>query len=102
MKALVCRGFGSPPTTAVESRPDGELGPSEIAIDVEFGALNFTDVLMLKGEYQDKPTLPFVPGLDASGVVSGIGCDVKNFELGQRVISSGVVGAFSSRLTAES
>src|SRR6266542_936538 len=38
-----------------------------VLIDVEATALNFPDVLLLRGQYQEKPPLPFTPGLEAAG-----------------------------------
>jgi NADPH2:quinone reductase len=38
-----------------------------VLIDVEAAALNFPDVLLLRGQYQEKPPLPFTPGLEVAG-----------------------------------
>ncbi len=41
----------------------------ELVIDVEACALNFADDLLCRGKYQEKPPLPFTPGLEVAGVV---------------------------------
>jgi NADPH2:quinone reductase len=41
---------------------------------------------MCRGEYQEKPPLPFTPGLEASGRISAVGEGVE-LEVGQRVIA---------------
>ena len=69
-------------------------------IDVSCSALNFTDHLMLQGRYQDRPALPFTPGLDAAGTISAVGPGVGGFAVGDKVVSSGVVGAYASQLRA--
>ncbi|MET8368384.1 NADPH:quinone oxidoreductase family protein [Micromonospora profundi] len=47
--------------------PDGAL-----RVAVEAVALNFPDVLLCRGEYQDKPALPFTPGAEVCGrIVDG-------------------------------
>jgi NADPH2:quinone reductase len=44
-----------------------EPGPGQVAIDVVAAALNFPDVLLCRGEYQEKPPLPFTPGVEVAG-----------------------------------
>ena len=56
-----------------------EPGAGEVAIEVSACALNFPDVLLCRGEYQEKPPLPFTPGLELGGGVVGpaSGCSVR-------------------------
>ncbi|TXI08120.1 MAG: NADPH:quinone oxidoreductase family protein, partial [Novosphingobium sp.] len=46
-----------------------EPKPDEVLIRIEAAALGFPDLLMTRGEYQAKPALPFVPGMEAAGIV---------------------------------
>jgi NADPH2:quinone reductase len=46
-------------------------GPGELLVRVEACALNFPDVLLAAGLYQEKPELPFTPGLEVCGRVVG-------------------------------
>jgi NADPH2:quinone reductase len=39
----------------------------QVLLDVEAVALNFPDVLLCRGQYQEKPPLPFTPGLELCG-----------------------------------
>ena len=48
-------------------------GPGQVAVRVEACGLNFADVLLLRGEYQEKPPLPITPGLEVGGVVEEVG-----------------------------
>ena len=41
-----------------EPRPQ----PGEVVIEVWAAALNFFDILLCRGEYQERPELPFTPG----------------------------------------
>jgi NADPH2:quinone reductase len=63
-------------------------GPGQVLIDIRSAALNFPDVLMVQGLYQDKPPLPFIPGTEFSGVVSALGEGVSGFKVGDRVVST--------------
>lgn len=64
-----------------------EPGPGEVAIDVAAAALNFPDVLLCRGEYQEKPPLPFTPGVELAGTVRSVGQGVISFAPGQRVLA---------------
>lgn len=49
--------------------PKPETG--EVVVEVEAAALNFFDILMCRGEYQERPELPFSPGGEVSGTADG-------------------------------
>jgi len=99
--ALVCDAYGNPPSIHAEARPlAADPGPGEVLIDIQCAAFNFTDHLLVQGRYQDKPDLPFVPGLDAAGIVRAVGPDVNAFKPGDKVVSSGVVGGWATQLIA--
>jgi len=53
----------------LEEVPDPVAGPDQLRLRVEAVALNFPDVLLCRGQYQEKPSLPFTPGLEVCGTV---------------------------------
>jgi NADPH2:quinone reductase len=63
-------------------------GEGQVLVKVRAAALNFPDVLMAMGTYQEKPPLPYTPGVELCGEI---------VETGQRVIGSpsGGPGAFA-------
>ncbi|WP_283967478.1 NADPH:quinone oxidoreductase family protein [Tritonibacter sp. AK171] len=65
--------------------PISPLGPDQIAVEIHACALNFADLLMIKGNYQDTPPLPFTPGLECAGRVTAIGAQISEFEIDDRV-----------------
>ncbi|NIZ10470.1 NADPH:quinone oxidoreductase family protein [Pseudooceanicola sp. HF7] len=71
LKALVCRTFDAPPELEQIAAP--EVSPGEVLLEIEACALNFADLLMLKGRYQDTPTPPFTPGMEVAGTISACG-----------------------------
>jgi NADPH2:quinone reductase len=88
MKALVCHALTGIDGLRIETDwPEPVAGPGEVLVDVKAAALNFPDVLMLRGLYQDKPPLPFIPGMELSGVVAALGAGVTGFKPGDRVVS---------------
>ena len=62
-----------------------EPGPGQVKVDVKACGLNFADLLMQKGTYQDTPTAPFTLGMEVSGVISGLGDSASGFKIGDRV-----------------
>jgi NADPH2:quinone reductase len=76
---------------------------AEVVIEVEACALNFADDLLCRGTYQEKPALPFSPGLELAGVVIDAGPDGRHV-LGDRVVGSARLpfGALAERAKARS
>ena len=50
-------------------------GPGEVLVQVAACGLNFADLLMAQGRYQDKPALPYTMGLEFAGTVVALGPD---------------------------
>jgi NADPH2:quinone reductase len=95
MRAVVCDRLGDPSVLKIEERPIPEAGPGEIVVRVGAASVNFPDVLTVSGEYQHKPELPFVPGMEGAGLVHAMGADVTKWALGDRVIFGVRPGAFA-------
>ena len=47
--------------------------PGQIRLKIEACGLNFADLLMLKGQYQDTPAAPFTLGMEVAGTVEALG-----------------------------
>ncbi|QTX06212.1 NADPH:quinone oxidoreductase family protein [Agromyces archimandritae] len=69
----------------------------EVAVRVRAVAVNFPDVLLARGEYQVRPEVPFVPGIEFAGEVVGVGSGVDAVAPGDRVVGSaiGVLSEFA-------
>lgn len=94
MRAAVCREYGQPEVVHVEEFPTPEPRPDEVGVRVHAAAVNYSDVLLVAGEYQIKIPPPFVPGSEYAGVVETVGADVTDLSVGDRVFGTGIVGAF--------
>ena len=97
MKALICHRYGPVDTMRVRTIPDPRPKPNEVVVDVAYAPVSFPDTLIVQGLYQVKPTLPFVPGHEFSGVISELGIAVKNHRIGDRVFVSSGTGAITQR-----
>lgn len=100
MRAQVVHELGGAEQLAFEEVDDPTAASGEVLIGVEAIGLNFPDLLMIKGIYQYRPELPFVPGAEASGTVLEIGEGVDHVAVGDRVIGSNVTGAMAEQFVA--
>ncbi|WP_420584592.1 NADPH:quinone oxidoreductase family protein [Ruegeria sp.] len=60
-------------------------GASQVRVEIKACGLNFADLLMQKGTYQDTPTAPFTQGMEIAGIVDAAGSDVSHLKPGDRV-----------------
>ena len=92
MRAWRLHELGEPEDVLrLEDVPDPTPGEHEVVIDVAACALNFPDILLCRGQYQEKPALPFTPGVEVAGTIAGTG---------QRVIALPRSGGLAERTTA--
>jgi NADPH:quinone reductase len=88
MRAWQVHKLGDPQEALkLEEVEDPEPGPGEVVVEVEAAALNFFDILLCKGEYQERPETPFTPGGEVSGTISAVGEGV-DLKEGLRVIAT--------------
>ena len=80
---------------ALKEVPTPAPGPGEVRVKVIAAAVNFPDLLMTRGEYQHKPALPFIPGLEIAGEIEALGDAVEGWKIGDAVVGGARVGGFS-------
>jgi NADPH2:quinone reductase len=95
MRAVVCRELSGLDGLALEDIPLPEPGPDEVRIRVHAAGLNFADSLIIKGQYQERPPLPFVPGMEVAGEIERCGEGVTGFTPGERVMATPDFGGFA-------
>ncbi|HXV23995.1 MAG TPA: NADPH:quinone oxidoreductase family protein [Alphaproteobacteria bacterium] len=100
MRAVICRASGGPEGLVLDELPTPAPGPGQVTIDVHAAGVNFADILMVAGQYQEKPPLPFVPGLEVAGTVRAIGPGVKRLTPRQRVMAVLDHGGFAEQAVA--
>ena len=83
MRAFQILQTGTTPELVSCPVPDPRAG--ELRLKIEACGLNFGDLLMIKGTYQERPPLPFTLGMEPAGVVDAIGDGVTGFRIGDRV-----------------
>jgi NADPH:quinone reductase len=101
MLAAVCNAWGLPKDLKIEDIPEPSMGPRGVKIEVCATGINFADSVMIKGTYQRKPSLPFVPGMEVAGTVVDCADDVSRFKPGDRVMATIENGAYAEVAVAE-
>jgi NADPH2:quinone reductase len=97
MRALTCKAWGPVSDLVIEEWDDPLPGDEDVVIDVKAAGINFPDILIIAGKYQDKIPPPFIPGNEASGAVLAVGADVSRFKIGDKVIVAPRGGAFAEK-----
>jgi NADPH:quinone reductase-like Zn-dependent oxidoreductase len=102
MRAVVITKHGGPGVLQVQERPDPQLGPGEVRIDVAAAGINFADVMARMGLYADAPKTPCVVGYEVAGTILELGEGVAESHPtlmpGQRVLAGTQFGGYSSQV----
>ncbi|XP_017619032.1 uncharacterized protein LOC108463630 [Gossypium arboreum] len=103
MEALLCKRLGDP-TSSFESpielsrnHPIPKLdSPTAVRVKVKATSLNYGTYLQIQGKYQEKHSLPFIPGSDYAGIVDAVGPSVSKFKVGDYVCAFVPVGSYAT------
>ncbi|GAA4728135.1 NADPH:quinone oxidoreductase family protein [Nocardioides endophyticus] len=98
MRAAVLSEFGLPARIGILEAAVPEPSVGDVAVQVEYTALSFPDLMVIEGTYQSLPELPFVPGTEFVGVVVSVGEGASRFDIGTRVAGRLTSGAFQEVL----
>jgi len=63
---------------------------NEVVFKVKAAALNYDDIWAMRGKPIEIP-MPHISGTDAAGEVIAVGDDVKQIQIGDRVVSNGIL-----------
>lgn len=95
MRAFQISSFANAP--ALENIPDPMPKNGEVLLEIAACGLNFADMLMAQGKYQDTPEPPFTLGMEVCGTVVGHGPDVTSPAIGTRVAVFGGQGGMADK-----
>lgn len=91
--------LGTPAHQAERPLPTPE--PGQARLKVAAVGLNFADLLMAEGKYQEHPTLPFIPGMEFAGTVDALHpATPTTLKPGTRVAGFASHGALAEYITA--
>lgn len=107
MKAVAVTEFGGPDALEIVDLPEPHVGSGQVRIRVHAAAVSPTDTLLRSGARAEALRAagppPYVPGMDAAGVLHEIGDDVDtDLRVGDHVMAivmpSGSHGAYSEQI----
>ncbi len=101
MRAALCKELGGPERLVVEEVPPPPLRAGTVRIDIHAAGVNFADILLIAGQYQDRPPLPFIPGMEVGGVVREVADGVSHLKPGDRVLASVGRGGYAEEVVVE-
>ena len=89
MRAIQLTAYGDPVAGLkfVDIPAPEAPGPNQVLIGIEFSPVNPSDLLVARGIYAVRPTLPSVIGNEGVGRVLAVGPRVKNVKVGDRVVA---------------
>jgi NADPH2:quinone reductase len=99
MKACVVQELSGPSGLVYTDVDDVTGNDDTIIVDVRAAGVCFPDLLLSKGEYQLKLPPPFIPGMEAAGVVHWAP-EESEFTVGERVSAFGVLGGYAEKVIA--
>lgn len=103
MRALLVQSLSADfAGVAVREIPRPTPGSGEVRVRVKAAAVNFPDLLMTRGEYQHRPNLPFVAGLELAGEIDALGAGVVGWRVGDAVVGGARGGAFAEQAVVPS
>ncbi|WP_159992570.1 NADPH:quinone oxidoreductase family protein [Roseomonas sp. 18066] len=101
MKAILCEAYGPPSQLTLQEIDSPVPGPGQVLVRVEACGVNFPDILLVEGKYQQKPSLPFAPGGEICGTVAALGEGVLAPAIGSRVAALMTYGGFAEEVVLD-
>lgn len=101
MRALILNEFTGPDGVVLADVPPPKAeGDRSALIEVHAAGVSFADMLISRGEYQVRPPLPYIPGLEVAGVLRDAPPG-SGLSAGQRVAAFMFGGAFAEEVMAD-
>ncbi|HKD08787.1 MAG TPA: NADPH:quinone oxidoreductase family protein [Bryobacteraceae bacterium] len=102
MRAWLVRKWGEPDEMELADIPEPRPASGQVRIRIRAAALNYFDVLQIRGQYQVKPPFPFTPGAEIAGVIDAVGDGADIWRKGDHVIAVPQLGGFAECALANS
>ena len=114
MRAVRCHRYsgldaaGAPVSTpdplrdvlSLDEIPAPACEAGHVLLRTAFAGVQYPDALQAQGLYQHKPGLPYVPGMDAAGIVVEVGAGVEHVRPGDRAIAQRSIGCLAEVIKA--
>ena len=99
MRAIQIHEFGDPAAIETYQIEDpAPPGKGQVRVDVAGIGVGYFDGLLIRGDYQIKPDLPFIPGSSFAGTVESVGEGVEHLKPGMPVAAFALHGAMAEQI----
>ena len=98
MKSVILTKYGAPEVLKVKEFENPEPLDNEVRIKVHYAGINFAEIMSRMKLYPGGPKPGSVLGFEASGIIDKIGKNVKELNIGNKVIGLSLSGSYSSHL----
>ena len=98
MKAVLVEQYSPVRSVRIQDVPSPGVSQGQVRLRVKAAGIGFVDALKIGGLYQTKDPLPFVPGMEVSGVVDQVGEGVSKVRVGDRVFGLCRRGALAEEM----
>ncbi len=99
MKAFEIKDKFGIDALVVGDRPQPQVGPGQVLVQMRAWSLNYRDLLVIKGQYNPRMRMPMVPLSDGVGVVTAVGPGVSRAKVGDRVAATFLQNHVAGELT---
>jgi NADPH2:quinone reductase len=90
--------YGGPERLLLRDRSGPVPGESEVVLRTAAIGLNFADLFVRAGVYPNTPRVPFVPGMEVSGVVESVGSGVTGLAAGRKAVAVPIFGGHAEKV----
>ena len=87
MNTVIATAYGGTEVLEVQEVPVPEPAANEVQIKVHASGINYADIMQRHGLYPGGPKAPFGLGFEVSGVVEKVGDGIKQWKVGDEVMS---------------
>ena len=98
VRAILLRRSGGPDVLQLTEQPDPVPRAGQVRVRVDAIGLNWAEVLSRKGLYGWAPKRPYIPGMEATGVIDALGAGVTTRRIGERVIVAAQYGCYAEQV----
>jgi NADPH:quinone reductase-like Zn-dependent oxidoreductase len=101
MKAFQIVGSFGLENVKLVDLPEPKPGPGQVLLRMRAASLNYRDLVVIKGGYGPRQTLPRIPLSDGAGEIAAVGEGVKGFKPGDRAVGCFAPAWIEGPLTQE-
>jgi NADPH:quinone reductase len=101
MKAIICEQLGAAENLKLCEIDIPKPNENQVLVAIKAVGINYRDSLIIEDKYQFKAPRPFSPCGEIAGEIVGIGNNVTNFKLGDRVCGEITYGGLAQYCVAD-